>query len=61
MRRPITIAIAVTMLSLFALTFWQMGMDVTAEDAAVAAAPPKPEYTVTSNPYLPIQWLEPVW
>jgi hypothetical protein len=73
MRRLIPIEIAVAMLS--SLIFWHMGLNATAE-AAVTAAPPKPEYIVPSNPYLPtwkfdlvftstryapICRLEPVW
>ena len=70
MRKPITIEIAVAMLS--SLIFWQMGLNATAE-AAVTVAPPKPEYTVPSMPtwmfdlvftstrYAPICRLEPVW
>ena len=73
MRRPITIEIAVAMLS--SLTFLQMGLNATAE-AAVTSAPPKHEDTVPSNLYLPtwkfdlvftstryatICRLEPVW
>jgi len=58
MWRPIAVAIAV--MSLFALMFWKTSLDATG-DAAVAGAPPQPEHTVGSNPYLPIRRLEPVW
>ena len=73
MRRPVTNEIAVAILS--SLIFWQMDLNAPAE-AAVTAAPPKPEYTVPSNPFLPtwtfdlvftstryapICRLEPVW
>jgi hypothetical protein len=57
MPRPITIAIAAVMTSLFALVFWQFGMNKT--DAASTG--PKLEYYLTTTPYLPIQRLEPVY
>jgi len=55
--------------TIIALILWQTGMYSTAE-AAVVAAPPKPRYTVPSNPqviwrfelvYLPMWKLEAVW
>jgi hypothetical protein len=57
MRRLITVAIAATMASLFVVMFWaQVGV------IATAVAQAKPEtYAATSNPYLPIQMLEPVY
>ena len=61
MRRPITIAIAVTMLSLFALMFRQMGMHDSTANANVASPAAEPEYALSSHHYLPIQDLEPVW
>jgi hypothetical protein len=61
MRRPITIAIAVTMMGLFALMFWQMGMNTTGTDAAVARTQSKAEYAIPPDPYLPIRRLEPSW
>ena len=60
MWRPITFAIAVAILSLLALTFLEMGMSVTAKDAANAQSK-RVEYTITSNPYLPIRRLGPTW
>jgi hypothetical protein len=53
MRKPTAIAVAMTIL--FALISFQVG--VTATDAA--STQPKPDYAVTSAPYLPIRWLEP--
>ena len=61
MRRPITIAIAIAIMSLLVLIFWQVVVDVTGKDAAVARVKPKPEYPITNNPYLPIQSLRPVY
>ena len=61
MRRPITIAIAVTMLSLFALMFRPMGMHDSTANAAAASPAPEPEYVLSSHHYLPIQDLELVW
>jgi hypothetical protein len=57
MRRLITVAIAATMASLFAVMFWsQVGA------IATTVARPKPEpYAVKSNPYLPIQTFEAVY
>jgi len=60
MQRPITIAIAVAITSLLVLMFWEAVLDVTGKDAAVARAK-KPEYSITNNPYLPIQRLRPVY
>ena len=60
MRRPITLAITVAILSLLALIVWEVGLDVTGQDAAVARGK-KPEYSITNNPYLPIQRLRPVY
>jgi hypothetical protein len=57
MRKLVTFAIAAAMTSLFALIFWQFGMNAT--DAAGPRS--KPDYAVTSAPYLPIQRLEPVY
>ena len=54
MRRPITFAIAAGLMSLLGLIFWQ---GVMSTDAAGM----KPEYGVSSSPYLPIQPLEPVY
>jgi hypothetical protein len=54
MRRPIIFAIAAGLMSLFALIFWQGGMSTD-------AAGLKPDYGVSSNPYLPIRRLEPVY
>jgi hypothetical protein len=60
MRRPITFAIAVAVISLLALMLSEVSMDVTGKD--VAKARPKPaEYTISSNPYLPIRRLAPTW
>jgi hypothetical protein len=42
MQTHITIAIAITMMSLFALMFWQTVIDATENDAAVANAQLKP-------------------
>ena len=55
MRRPITIAIAA--MGLIALMFW-LGMGATGKDAAVVNAPLKPEYALTSDPYLPVRRLK---
>jgi hypothetical protein len=52
MRRAITIAIVVAVMSLAILIFWQV---------AAASVRPKPEYVVTSAPYLPIKRLAPVY
>jgi hypothetical protein len=52
MRRAITIAIVVAVMSLAILIFWQV---------AAASVHPKPEYVVTSAPYLPIKRLAPVY
>jgi hypothetical protein len=60
MRRPIEIAITVAILSLLALIIWEVGLDVTGNDAAVARAK-KTEYSIPNNPYLPIQRLRPVY
>ena len=61
MRRQIKIAIAITMMGLFALMFWQTILDVTGKDAAVADAQRQPEYVGTFHPHLPIQRLAPLW
>jgi hypothetical protein len=61
MQRHITIAIAVTTMSLFALMLWQTGTDATGKDTAVAGGQLKPEYAVTPDPYLPIKRLGPIW
>ena len=61
MQRPITIAIAVAIASLLVLTFWEVAIDVTGKDAAVATGKAKPGYPLTGNPYLPIHRLEPVY
>ena len=61
MRRHIKIAIAITMMGLFALMFWQTFLDVTGKDAAVAGAQSKPEYGIAFHPHLPIQRLAPLW
>jgi hypothetical protein len=58
MWRPIALAIAVT--SLVAFMFW-VGMGATGKDACRGQCPLKPEYVVTSNPYLPIRRLEPAY
>jgi hypothetical protein len=60
MRRPITVAIAVTMLSLHALMFWQLTLHAEAE-AAASTHGPSPEYSLSDHSYLPIHDLEPVW
>jgi hypothetical protein len=52
MRRPVTIAIVLAMISLAVLIFWQV---------AAASVRPKPEFTVTSGHYLPIKRLDPVY
>ena len=57
MRRPITIGIAVGMTSFFALMFWQI--DTIAMDPV--GVQKNPEYALTANPYLPIEWLRPAW
>ena len=57
MRRLITIAVAVTMASLFSLMFWsQVGAVATA-----IAQPKSQSYLVKTSPYLPLQVLEPVY
>jgi hypothetical protein len=57
MRRLITIAVAVTMASLFSLMFWsQVGAVATA-----VAQPKHQSYLVKTSPYLPLQVLEPVY
>jgi hypothetical protein len=61
MRRHIKIAIAITMMGLFTLMFWQTILDVTGKDAAVAGAQSKPEYVIAFHPHLPIQRLAPLW
>jgi hypothetical protein len=61
MRRPITLAITIAMMSLLALIFWEVGLDVTGRDAAVATGKAKSGYPITDNPYLPIQRLEPIY
>ena len=61
MQRPITIAIAVAIASLLVLMVWEVAMDVTGKDAAVATGKAKSGYPVTGNPYLPIHRLEPVY
>jgi hypothetical protein len=48
--------IAIAMLSLLAVMFWEMRREATAEAAA-----PAPEYVLSDHSYLPIQNLEPVW
>jgi hypothetical protein len=58
MRRPTTIAIAT--MGLIALMFW-LGMGATGKDADVVNAPLKPEYALTSDPYLPGRSLEPAY
>jgi hypothetical protein len=58
MRRPITIAIAT--MGLVALMFW-LGMGATGKGAAVVSNPLKPEYALTSDPYLPVRRLEPAY
>jgi len=52
MRRPITIAFVLAVMSLAILIFWRV---------AAASVRPKPEYAVTSAPYLPIKRLAPVY
>jgi hypothetical protein len=56
MRRPVAIAITVTIASLLAL-LCQAGTNPM--DAAVA--PPGPYFVVTSDPYLPFYVLSPVY
>jgi hypothetical protein len=57
MRRLATIAVAVTMASLFSLMFWsQVGAVATA-----VARPKHQSYLVNTSPYLPLQVLEPVY
>ena len=58
MGRPITIAIAA--MGSIALVFW-LGMGATGKDAAVVSDPLKPEYALTSDPYLPVRRLEPAY
>ena len=60
MRRPITFAITVAVMSLLALILSEVGMDITGKDVA-KARPKRGEYTITSNPYLPIRRLGPTW
>jgi hypothetical protein len=60
MRRLVTVAIAVTMLSLHALMFWQLALHAVAE-AAASTRGPSPEYSLSDHSCLPIQDLEPVW
>ena len=55
MWRPIAIAIAVAMTGLCALMLRQDAMGQN------GGAQVQSEYTATSNPYLPIRRLEPVW
>ena len=52
MRRAIKITIAIAMMSLLALAFWQVN---------AMAARQKPVYGIPSNSYLPIQGLQPVY
>ena len=59
MRRHMKVAIAIPILSLFALVFWQTIM--SGKDAAVADAQRQPEHVGTFNPHLPIQRLAPLW
>jgi hypothetical protein len=61
MQTHITIAIAIAMMSLFALMFWQTVIDATENDAAVASTQLKPQYVVSPDPYLPNKRLRPVW
>jgi hypothetical protein len=61
MQTHITIAIAMAMMSLFALMFWQTVIDATENDAAVASAQLKPQHVVSPDPYLPNKRLRPVW
>jgi hypothetical protein len=58
MQRPITIAIAFAMTSFLALMLWQGDKNAT---AGAAGTRPRPEYVVTSNPYLPIKRLAPAY
>ena len=55
MWRPISIAIASATVCLLALVLWHVEMKAT------AVPPQKPDYAITSNSYLPIQRLEPVY
>ena len=59
MRKPITFAIAVAITALFALVFWEVGMGVTGEDAAMAGS--SRNYAAPPNHYTPIKRLGPVW
>jgi hypothetical protein len=54
MRRPI----AVAMIPLLVLMFWQVDLETNA-----VALPDSlnQDYNAGTNPYLPIQWLEPVY
>ena len=57
MHNLVNVTISATMASLFVVMFWaQVGVIAT----AVARAKPE-TYAATSNPYLPIQMLEPVY
>jgi hypothetical protein len=60
MRRPIKFAITVAIMSLLALMLSEVGVDITGNDVA-KARPKRAEHTITSNPYLPIRRLGPVW
>jgi len=57
-RRPITIVIAAS--GLIALMSW-LGIGATGKDSVVVSAPLKPEYALTSDPYLPVRKLEPAY
>ena len=52
MRRPIAFAITAGLMSLLGLIFWQGGISTDAAGARL-----KPEYGLSSNPYLPIRRL----
>jgi hypothetical protein len=54
MRRSITIAIA---LAVMTLTFVLWRVEVRATDAVLQ----KTEYDITANPYLPVHWLRPAY
>jgi hypothetical protein len=55
MRRSITIAILVAIMSVPALVFWQV--EVKATDTVLQ----KPDYGIAANSYLPIHWLRPAY
>jgi hypothetical protein len=60
MRRAITLTIALAIMSLLAFIFSEVSLDIAGKDTA-KARPKRVDHIITSNPYLPIQRLRPVW